>query len=103
MTQLYVNPTTGSNTNAGTQQAPLKTITEALKKATSGTTILLAEGNYNASSGEEFPLKIPGGVTVVGNESNKGINMKIEGSGNILSPTWARQNITIALNYWALR
>nr|MDZ8046935.1 DUF1565 domain-containing protein [Nostoc sp. DedQUE02] len=94
---FYVNPVSGSNTNPGTQQAPFKTITQALKVATVDTKIQLADGNYNAASGEVFPLTVPSGVTVVGNETNKGNGILIEGSGSYLSRTFAAQNVTFVL------
>ncbi|MBH8563954.1 DUF1565 domain-containing protein [Nostoc sp. CENA67] len=94
---LYVNPATGSDSNPGSQQAPFKTITQALKVATSDTKIQLANGNYNAASGEVFPLTVPSGVTVVGNEANKGSGILIEGSGSYLSRTFAGQNVTFVL------
>ncbi|MDM9380292.1 DUF1565 domain-containing protein [Chlorogloeopsis sp. ULAP01] len=91
---IYVNPGIGNDTAVGSQQAPLKTITQALKKATSGTQIQLADGTYNAVSGEVFPLSVPGGVSIIGNEANKGSGIFIEGSGEYLSRTFARQNVT---------
>jgi parallel beta-helix repeat protein len=94
---FYVNPVSGSNTNPGSQQAPFKTITQALKVATDNTKIQLADGNYNAASGEIFPLTVPSGVTVVGNEANKGNGILIEGSGSYLSRTFAAQNVTFVL------
>ncbi|MBW4665938.1 MAG: DUF1565 domain-containing protein [Cyanomargarita calcarea GSE-NOS-MK-12-04C] len=98
MTQLfYVNPISGSDTNAGSQQAPFKTIAFALKQAASGTKIQLADGSYNAASGEVFPLIVAAGVIVIGNEPNKGAGILIEGSGNYLSRTFAGQNVTFLL------
>ncbi|MEH2361995.1 DUF1565 domain-containing protein [Nostoc sp.] len=94
---FYVNPVTGSDTNAGSQQAPFKTITQALKVAKDSTKIQLADGNYNAAGGEVFPLTIASGVTVVGNEANIGDRILIEGSGNYLSRTFAGQNVTFVL------
>ncbi|BDI16382.1 hypothetical protein ANSO36C_21840 [Nostoc cf. commune SO-36] len=94
---FYVNPVSGSNTNSGSQQAPFKTITQALKVATADTKIQLANGNYNAASGEVFPLTVPSGVAVVGNETNKGNGILIEGSGNYQSRTFAGQNVTFVL------
>ncbi len=95
---IYVNPTTGSNSNSGSQQAPLKTISQALKQAASGTKIYLGAGNYNAANGEIFPLIVPFGVTIIGNENNKGNEIVINGSGRHLSRTFAGQNITFLLN-----
>jgi parallel beta-helix repeat protein len=94
---FYVNSGTGSDSAAGSQSAPFKTITKALQSAQSGTTIQLSPGNYNAASGEAFPLKVPSGVKVVGNESNKGSGILIEGSGQYNSRTLAGQNVTFLL------
>lgn len=99
MTQsFYVNPVTGSDTvGAGSQSKPFRSITFALKQATSGTKIQLSPGNYTASSGEIFPLVVLTGVTVVGNEANKGSGIFIEGSGAYSSRTFASQNVTFLL------
>ncbi len=94
---FYVNPGTGSDSANGSQSAPFKTITKALTQSQSGTTIQLVAGNYNAASGEVFPLNVPAGVKIVGNESNKGSDILIEGSGQYDSPTQARQNVTFLL------
>lgn len=42
----YVSSSTGSNRNDGSKEAPLKNIQKALDLAESGSTILVAEGNY---------------------------------------------------------
>ncbi len=96
-TTIYVNSGSGNDGAAGSQLFPLKTITRALQIATASNIIQLADGNYNAESGEKFPLAIPGGVSLVGNESNKGSNIVIEGSGEYLSRTFARQNIAVSM------
>ncbi|WP_414619528.1 DUF1565 domain-containing protein [Calothrix sp. CCY 0018] len=95
---IYVNPTTGSDTNSGSQQAPLKTITQALKQSASGTKIQLAEDNYNATNGEVFPLIVPFGVTIIGNEDNRGNGIVINGSGRHLSHIFGAQNVSLVLN-----
>ena len=94
---LYINPATGSDSASGTQSAPFKTLTNALKKAQSDTIIQLATGNYNSASGEVFPLQVPSKVKIVGNEANKGTGVLIEGSGQYSSPTEALQNVTFLL------
>jgi Right handed beta helix region/Protein of unknown function (DUF1565) len=43
---LYVNPSTGADTNDGAEGAPLRTIQAGLDKATPGTQITLAPGVY---------------------------------------------------------
>lgn len=98
MATVYVNPSTGRDTNSGTQSAPFKTIYRALQQVSSGTTIQLNPGTYNAASGEAFPVVIPAGVTLLGSETNKGSGIVIEGSAPYNSPTFGRQNITIWLD-----
>ena len=94
---LYVNPATGSDSAAGSQSAPFKTITFALSQAQPGAVIQLAEGNYNAANGEVFPLEVPPGIEIVGNEANKGSSILIEGTGAINSPTFGSQNVALRL------
>ncbi len=95
---LYINPTTGSDSASGTQTAPFKTITNALKQSQSDTTIQLSPGNYSSTSGEVFPLQVPSKIKIVGNEANKGSGILIQGSGPYSSPTEALQNITFLLS-----
>jgi parallel beta-helix repeat protein len=94
---IYVNPATGADAaNGGTSAAtPYKTITFALSKAQPGTLIQVAPGNYNKESGETFPLLLKPGVTLQGDESNKGQGILITGGGYYTSKTFARQDITI--------
>ncbi len=94
---LYVNCVTGNDANAGSLLAPFKTLSHALKVSTKSTIIHLAVGNYNAVSGEVFPLSIPDGVLVVGNEATKGHLIVIEGSGAYQSQSFGLQNITLLL------
>jgi len=98
MSILYVNPATGNDGNSGASTAPFKTISRALQNVPSGTTIQLAAGTYNSTNGEVFPLTVPSGVALVGNEGNKGQGITINGGGNYISPTFAGQNITLRLN-----
>ncbi|HEY9690264.1 MAG TPA: DUF1565 domain-containing protein, partial [Coleofasciculaceae cyanobacterium] len=94
---LYVNPTSGNDNADGSQGAPLKSISAALRKTQVGDRVQLAAGTYNTTSGEEFPLTVPSGVTVVGNESNKGSGIVVRGSGRYISPTFAGQNVSFLL------
>jgi Protein of unknown function (DUF1565) len=67
----YVSVSAGLDTNPGTQTSQFKTITHALSVATrSGTTVQVAPGTY--SSGETFPITVPAGVLLIGDETNKG-------------------------------
>lgn len=55
--ELYVSPT-GDDAASGMAAAPLKTISAALARAVSGTTIHVAAGTYGAD--ETFPLEVRG-------------------------------------------
>ncbi len=94
---LYVNPATGNDSNTGSRLKPLKSITCALKQVKTSTIIQLANGTYGTANGEVFPLVIPPGVLVVGNEANKGQEMIISGSGEYQSSSFGLQNITLLL------
>ncbi|MBE9064932.1 right-handed parallel beta-helix repeat-containing protein, partial [cf. Phormidesmis sp. LEGE 11477] len=65
MSVIYVSPT-GQNSQRGTAQFPLKTVTAALTKAVTGSIIQLAPGTYND---EQFPLIVPAGVTLAGDSA----------------------------------
>jgi len=95
---FYVNPTSGNDSAAGNQAAPFKTITRAIKQAKANDTIQLLPGTYSDATGEVFPIAVPAGVTLLGNESNKGAGIQITGSGLYPSPTFANQAVTIQMS-----
>lgn len=97
MAIFYVNSSQGNDSASGSELAPWKSLSKALEKANTGDVIQLAPGTYSTGTGEVFPLIIPPGVTVQGNESSQGINTFIQGSGKIISPTAAGQNVTILM------
>ncbi|HEY9883751.1 MAG TPA: DUF1565 domain-containing protein, partial [Thermosynechococcaceae cyanobacterium] len=93
---LLVNPTSGDDAVAdGSDRAPFKTITRALQVAPAGTVILLTSGTYSQETGETFPLRLKPDVTIQGNTETRGQDIVIQGSGFFLSPTFARQKVTI--------
>jgi parallel beta-helix repeat protein len=96
-TVLYVNSASGTDapTAGTTAAAPLKTISAALQRAQAGTVIQLSPGTYSADTGEVFPLVLKPGVSLSGNDGNKGQGILISGGGAFVSPSFARQNITI--------
>ncbi|AFZ59976.1 S-layer homology domain-containing protein [Anabaena cylindrica FACHB-243] len=94
---FHVNPVTGNDTNSGSRSNPFKSITRALKVIKSPGIIQLGIGTYGVASGEIFPLIIPAGMLVVGNEANKGEKIIISGSGEYQSPSFGMQNITLLL------
>lgn len=94
---LYVNPVTGNDANTGMRGTPFKSLTHALRRTPTPAIIRLAPGTYNAANGERFPLVIPEGVMVVGNETNKGLGIVINGSGDYDSLTFGIQSVTLTL------
>ena len=92
---LFVNPSFRDETGNGSESAPFKTITQALQVAQPNHVIILSTGTYSTSSGETFPLILKPGVSIQGDPRTKGNNILIKGGGVFLSPTFARQNITI--------
>jgi len=98
-TVIYVDSTKGQDTaGAGTAAAPYKTITFALSKAQPGTVVQVAPGTYSKDTGETFPLVLNPGVTLQGDETNKGQGILINGGGFYTSRTWAKQDITLLAN-----
>ena len=69
---FYVNAPAGSDTNRGTQASPFKTITHAMSLSKSGSTVQVAPGTYDVANGEIFPITVPAGVLLIGDETNKG-------------------------------
>ncbi len=93
---LTVNSAAGNDATAdGSDRAPFKTITQALQVAPPGAVIMLAPGTYSQETGETFPLHLKPDVTLQGNSDTRGQDIVIQGSGQFLSPTFARQKITI--------
>ncbi|MEH2244480.1 DUF1565 domain-containing protein [Nostoc sp.] len=93
---LFVNPSVGDNsTGNGSESAPVKTITQALRLAKANTIIMLSTGTYSAETGEIFPLMLKPGVSIQGNPSNQGKDIIIQGGGDYLSRSFAGQNVTI--------
>ena len=93
---IHVNVQTGDDRlGNGSQEAPLKTLSRALKIARPQTEILLAPGTYSAKTGEQFPLRLTTNVTIEGNPDNQGRNIIIQGNGTFTSPTSANQQATI--------
>jgi len=93
---IHVNPNIENTAQAdGSDRAPFKTITQALKVALPNSVIMLASGKYSVETGETFPLQLKSGVSIQGDPQTRGSNIIIQGGGVFLSPTFARQNVTI--------
>ena len=87
---LYVNSASAQGT--GTRQSPFKTLTQALERASAGTTIQLEAGTYD--SGESFPLTVASGVTVVG----IGGTVTLRGGGLLATEEFGQQSVTLQLD-----
>ena len=94
-TVLYVNAQAGNDANDGSDRAPFRTITQALRQAPLNSIIKLAAGTYSQQSGEVFPIELQSGVTIQGEISDRGQSTIIQGSGLFLSKTFARQQVAI--------
>lgn len=93
---LFVNPSVGDDkAGNGSESAPVKTITQALRLANANTVIMLSKGTYSTETGEEFPLILKPGVSIQGNPSNQGKDIIIQGGGDYLSRSFGGQNVTI--------
>jgi len=97
MATVYVDPLRGNNQNSGQSNAPLRTLTYALRRIEAGSRIQLQPGDYNANSGESFPIRIPADVVVTGNATNRGRNVKIYGGGAFRSSEFGSQWATVVL------
>ncbi len=93
---LFVNPSIGNDQQTnGSESAPLKTITQALRIAQDNTVIKLAQGTYSAETGEQFPLILKNSVSIQGEANNRGKGIIIQGGGEYLSRYYGSKNIGI--------
>lgn len=103
MQTLYVDPAQGRDSDGGNGFAhsdrlhPLRTLTAALKRAQPQTIIQLLPGTYTSANGENFPLIVPPGVIIMGDERNHGQHIAIEGNGLYYSHAFQQQNVTLIL------
>jgi parallel beta-helix repeat protein len=92
---VYIDAQRGiDRADGGTPTKPLRTITYALQRRSlrNGTILQLAAGSYRAEQGERFPLRIPRGITLRGDEATKGQNVIIAGGG-----PFAGQSVALTL------
>ena len=92
---VYVHPEKGSDSGAGTEAEPLKTITHAIAKTRPGGTIHLGPGTYDVARGETFPLHLKPGQILQGDETSQGNGIVILGGGDFTSPSWAKQSVAV--------
>jgi len=84
----YVNSVSGSDiSGTGAESNPYKTISHALAAPGRGPTIVLSPGEYNATSGETFPIVLPPGLIIRGSgtDISSGIYSRISGGGTFYS------------------
>ncbi|MBD2113759.1 MULTISPECIES: S-layer homology domain-containing protein [Cyanophyceae] len=79
---LDVDPNRGIDEPSGRPHLPYKTLTIALGAAQANTLIKLAPGTYSAATGERFPITVPDGVIIAGQESTQGQGIAIAGGGS---------------------
>jgi parallel beta-helix repeat protein len=96
--RLYVNPSSGDDAGSGELQSPLRTLGTALRLVQPSQVIQLAMGFYReGAGGETFPLRVPEGVTLLGDEPTKGRGIVIEGNGTHRSDSLGEQSSTLIL------
>ncbi|WP_017302479.1 S-layer homology domain-containing protein [Nodosilinea nodulosa] len=78
---LDVDPSRGVDEPSGRPHLPHKTLTAALGAAQGNTLIKLAPGTYSAATGERFPITVPDGVMIAGQEATQGQGIVIAGAG----------------------
>jgi hypothetical protein len=93
----------GNDANAGTCASPFKTIGKALSSGlAAGQSVLVRPGLYDApGNGESFPLKVPAGVKLLGDEANKGDGaapVAINGAGLLAGSTTIAAAVAPAAN-----
>ena len=84
-TNWYVDVNNGSDANAGTSKvAPFKTITHALNVAGGVDSIYVARGTYDKAHGEIFPLKMQGGLWLIGSDGALATTISAGGSARVI-------------------
>jgi hypothetical protein len=68
----YVDAATGLDGNPGTAASPFKTISHAVAAAGTGKSIAIAPGNYGTANGDNLPIVLRAGQTLVGDVANRG-------------------------------
>jgi len=77
----FVDAVDGDDANEGTRpDIAFRTITRALRAPGSGDIVQVAPGLYDAALGETFPIAVPEGVTLRGDEASKGADVVVAGN-----------------------
>lgn len=94
---LQVDPLQGQDTTGATPAGPFKTLTAALQQVNGSALIRLVAGTYSAESGERFPLTLPTGVILSGDEANQGKAVILRGGGNFRSDQLGSRSLTLVI------
>ncbi|HEY9735616.1 MAG TPA: DUF1565 domain-containing protein, partial [Trichocoleus sp.] len=94
---IRVDPNRGQDPAQGAASDLFKTLTAALRQVNGNTLIQLAAGTYSGESGESFPLTVPAGTFLSGDETNQGKTVVIRGGGAFASPQLGDRNLTLVL------
>jgi len=79
----FVDAVAGDDANDGmAANAAFRTISHAVAFADAGDVIQTAPGTYDVALGETFPIALPPGVTLRGDEANRGADAVIAGNGS---------------------
>src|SRR5262249_30102628 len=68
-TDAWADAVNGLDTNLGNVNAPFQRITTALGVSVAGMTTWVTPGSYTTAIGEIFPISIPNGVSLIGDEA----------------------------------
>ncbi|MFA7301165.1 MAG: DNRLRE domain-containing protein [Candidatus Shapirobacteria bacterium] len=97
----YYVSTTGNDTNIGTRDNPFKTITQAVAKASPGTTIYVFPGTYTKKIYISNKLGTPTQpITVIGESANPGQYPVLDGGDPSYSSTIKDPMITVQNSQW---
>lgn len=94
---LKVDPNRGQDPAQGATADLFKTLTAALRQVSGNTLIQLAAGTYSRESGENFPIIVPSGTLVSGDEANQGRAVIIRGGGAFSGPQLGERSLALVL------
>ncbi|MGF1571102.1 MAG: S-layer homology domain-containing protein [Nodosilinea sp.] len=92
--RIEVDPNRGNDQPNARPSQPFKTLTAAVTAVQGNTLITLAPGTYSATTGERFPLTLPDGVMVTGQETTQGEGIVIAG-GLVLQGQGQLRGVTV--------
>lgn len=94
---LQVDPVKGLERVTNPRAEAFKSLTAALQQVSGSTLIRLAVGTYSSDNGERFPLVIPAGTLLSGDENNGGRGVILRGGGSFRGSQLGDRNFTMVL------